>query len=165
MKNNRVIREKEQLKFEQEVDLVITDPYYICNVTSAENKNCKPSYASIQPGDPFIEHNTFNGDWSCQMIAASSNKNTVIGQFCAKIDKVCITTMDFARKLCKDADYWDNWVKEHSQCVTIIPNFKGMAQISVLDSRGFIDPEDIYVEVDLFSPEGKLLYYSVQDDL
>ena len=157
----------DSLIFENEDDVVVTDPCYLCNHNIEYDnywRHERPSSNNICfDYDKFIESETLYGDWGCSMIDESGEEKKVIGEFCADSGMVCITTMSFARWWGVEEGRWDKWVKEHPWSATVIPNFKGKAQITKVIDEG--QENEPYIEVELFSPEGKRLYYSTQTSL
>lgn len=157
----------DSLIFEDEDDVVVTDPCYLCNHNIEHDhywRHERPSSNNICfDYDKFIESETLYGDWGCSMIDESGEEKKVIGEFYADCGMVCITTMSFARWWGVEEGHWDKWVKEHPGSVTVIPNFKGKAQITKVIDEG--QENEPYIEVELFSPEGKRLYYSTQTSL
>lgn len=88
-------------------DIIITDTCYV--------------HADI---DFDLKADTIYGDWSCTCFNKDTKKP--IGKFCADAGNVGITRLKDILKVKPD---FEQWMKEHDWCVTLIKNFTGKAYI------------------------------------
>jgi len=102
-------------------DIVITDPTYL-------NLCGSPEDIQKRIGKKGIVSTTFYGDWGCTVYRTDTSvghilkRHKEIGRFCADSGQVCVMKMEDALKYCSD---FDNWLKEHDWCGTIIRWFDG----------------------------------------
>jgi len=105
----------QSLTFNNET-IVITDPCYVMNPRdgySYINKNIRFDY---------IRNDTHYGDWGCTVY---KDDKTELGKFCADSGQVAIFKGE------QLTDEFFKWAKEHSWCVTVIPNFTGTVEIII----------------------------------
>ena len=139
----------DSLIFEHEVDLIITDPYYICgHEVNIDN-------------DSFIKCDNMHKHTSHRIYAPENDQinGTLIE---LKSGIICVTTKEFAKYLCDDEDLFDDIIKDGFLKVIIIDNFKGKVQITKIINNN--KENEFFIEIDLFSLEGKKLYHVVQTE-
>lgn len=130
-------------------DIVITDPCYLRHGGGEENKMLSPeNLEEWMTENGGLINTTYDGDWGCtvfktgNMVAGGKllNRNA-IGEFCADTGKVCVVDIKNVLKL---SPKFEDWLKEHSHCGTIIRGFKGTVGL-------FISKRKLgtYTEVDL----------------
>ena len=111
-------------------DIVITDPCYLRHGGGEENKMLSPeNWEAWMTENGGLINTTYYGDWGCTVfktsnIAAGGNllKKDAIGEFCADAGMVCVIDMKNVLKL---SPKFEDWLKEHSWCGTVIRGFKG----------------------------------------
>lgn len=112
-------------------DVVITDPCYLVHGYDYSGCSNWMTALSIMDLDPFIQSSTIYGDWSCTTYDCTNVKNggisKPIGEFCADSGLVCIC--ELSNILSKNPSF-EQWIKEHDWCVTVIRNFVGEVQIN-----------------------------------
>lgn len=107
-------------------DIVVTDPFYLDH-DSKETQEIDTIISWTQRHG--LVSDTFYGDWGCTMFYASDDipgfvpkKAKKFGNFCADAGMVCAVGMnDVKKKFPK----FENWLKEHKWCGTIVPKFTG----------------------------------------
>ena len=112
-------------------DVVITDPCYLVHGYNYDGCCNWMTGLSIMDLNPFIQSFTIYGDWSCTTYDCTNAKNgeinKPIGEFGADSGMVCVC--ELSNLLSKNPSF-EQWIKDHDWCVTVIKNFDGEVQIN-----------------------------------
>lgn len=121
-------------------DVVITDPCYLVHGYMVDSCCNWMTALSIMDLDPFIQTSTIYGDWSCTTYDCTHVKNggnnISIGEFCADSGMVCVC--ELSNLLSKNPSF-EQWIKEHDWCVTVIKNFDGEVQINKYEDSQMVE--------------------------
>lgn len=79
----------------------------------------------------YLTNDTLYGDWGCTTY--NKDTNEILGEFCADAGLVSVFLLDEVRAYNPDID---NWIKNHSWCATVIPNFEGTVNFIQVHSEG-----------------------------
>lgn len=109
-------------------DVVVTDPCYLDGGSDkAYNVDEIMRWTQLHG----LISNTFYGDWGCTIYRTSGHvgnipkKSRKFGVFCADAGMVCAVGMNDVKK---EFPKFENWLKEHKWCGTIVPKFAGMVR-------------------------------------
>lgn len=121
-------------------DVVITDPCYLVHGYMFDGCCNWMTALSIMDLNPFIQTSTIYGDWSCTTYDCTHIKNggtnQPIGEFWADSGMVCVC--ELSNLLSKNPSF-EQWIKEHDWCITVIKNFDGEVQINKYEDSQMVE--------------------------
>jgi hypothetical protein len=122
-------------------DILITDPCYVVRaehhgiapITRDDWDSCDYGYDMERLGiNTYITHETMYGDWSCTVFDATTRGKKSLGDFCADAGLVSVFLLS---EITAYNPHFMDYYNERPWIGTIIPDFKGTAQIVVKEDR------------------------------
>lgn len=111
-------------------DILITDPCYIIKEDSDDDwEKCEYGDDMSNLGfTNYIVKDNHVGDWKFEIYNTLTNDK--LGEYCADTGQFGVFELDEVRKYNPEIDAW---IKKHSWCATVIPNFSGEIQAIIGD--------------------------------